>query len=231
VEHFVRQVLDALKILRAVGWLSRQPEELANAVLAAGEVVSVARGDRFYSLDDPTGGLFGIVSGYVEVLIAPGPLPPMLVHIGGPGWWVGEAALITRTRRRAELRARTNVLAVHVSAANIEAIAAADPNTWRRLAEISVAHLDDALSLAACLGTKDYERRLLLTLLRLAGPMAESSTTVSLPIGQSELGEIAGLSRNSIGRLLRRFRQAGTVEIMYGQIVIHPERLKAALLS
>jgi CRP-like cAMP-binding protein len=87
------------------------------------------------------------------------------------------------------------------------------------------------LSLAACLGTKDYERRLALTLLRLAGPTAEQSATVSLPIGQSELGEMAGLSRNSIVRLLRRLRQTGAVEVLYGQIVMNPQRLRATLVS
>jgi CRP/FNR family transcriptional regulator, cyclic AMP receptor protein len=185
MEYLVMDVSEAHTILRAAGWLSRQPEKFASAMMAAAEVVNIARGERLYSLDDPAAGLFGIVSGYVEVLIAPGPLPPMLVHIGGPGWWVGEAALMTRTRRRAELRTRTGVQAIFVSEMNIEAIAATDPLTWRRLAEMSVAHLDDALSLAACLGTKDYERRLALTLLRLVGPMAERSATVSLPVGQS----------------------------------------------
>jgi CRP/FNR family cyclic AMP-dependent transcriptional regulator len=225
------RVSEAPAILRAAGWLSQQPEKFANAVITAAEVVNIARGERLYSLDDPAGGLFGITSGYVEVLIAPGPLPPMLVHIGAPGWWVGEAALITRTRRRAELRARTSVQTIFVPERNIEAIAAADPLTWRRLAEISVAHLDDALSLAACLGTKVYERRLALTLLRLAGPTAEQSAAVSLPIGQSELGEMAGLSRNSIVRLLRRLRQTGAVEVLYGQIVMNPQRLRATLVS
>lgn len=221
----------AVETLRTVGWLSRQSDAFVEAILAVGRVLDVAPGEQLYSLGDEAGGLFGVASGHVDVLIAPGPFPPMLVHIGSPGWWVGDAALITHTRRRAELRARGPVQALFLSEANIETIAAGDPQIWRRLAEISVSHLDDALSLAACLAARDRTRRLVLTLLRLAGPTAARATTVSIPITQGELGEIAGLSRNSVVRLLRRPELTDAVQSSYRHIVIRPERLRDVLWS
>ena len=131
------------------GWLAGQPVAFRDALLEAGDVRVMSPGSSIYGLGDPPGGLYGLVEGLVDVLIAPGAWTPMLVHVATPGWWVGEAALITQTRRRADLTARTEICVMHIPPSRIERIAADDPLTWRRLAEITVQHLDTALSLAA----------------------------------------------------------------------------------
>lgn len=220
---------ETCRILREVGWLARQPDAFVRAIIDAAEVVEAPRGDLLYSLDSSTGGLYGILSGHVEVVVAPGPVEPMLVHLGGPGWWVGEAALVTRTPRRAELRARTDVRALYVPVAGVERIAGKDQSTWRRLSEITVDHMDNALSLATSLATRDLGRRLSMTLMRLAGPLAETSKRVVIPVAQGELGEMAGLSRNTVVRQLSTLKRAGAIESGYGQIVVNVEALRSVL--
>ena len=75
-----------------IGWLAGQPVAFRDALLEAGDVRVMSPGSSIYGLGDPPGGLYGLVEGLVDVLIAPGAWTPMLVHVATPGWWVGEAA-------------------------------------------------------------------------------------------------------------------------------------------
>ena len=81
---------EAAGVLARRGWLSRQPKDFRDRFLAAAEFQTAAAGASIYALGDPPGGLYGLAAGYIDVLIAPGPLPPMLAHVAGPGWWIGD---------------------------------------------------------------------------------------------------------------------------------------------
>ena len=47
--------------------------------------------------------------------------------------------------------------------------------------------------------------------------------------GRQQLAEIAGLSRNTVGQLLAELASSEIVERHYGRLVIHRDRLRAAL--
>ena len=218
-------------VLSRVGWLAAQSPDFRERVLEACDFRRIPAGTAIYALGDAPGGLYGLAAGLVDVLIAPGPFTPMLAHIAMPGWWVGEAALVTQTRRRAELTARTEVDLMHIPDSRIEGIAADDPSTWRRLAELTVHHLDMALSLAGCLASRDLRLRLLVTLHRLVAHAAHANRVIELPVSQRELGELTALSRNKIGRLLAQLEAEKLVSHRYGRLVVCPDRLRAALAA
>ena len=88
---------EAHRLMTSVGWLSGQPPASQARLLAASEMRTIPAREVIYAIDDPPGGLYGIADGYANVLIASGPFPPRLVHVGGPGWWVGEVALAGMT--------------------------------------------------------------------------------------------------------------------------------------
>ncbi|MBZ9938404.1 Crp/Fnr family transcriptional regulator [Mesorhizobium sp. BR1-1-16] len=211
------------------GWLSRQGREFQASLFDVADFRSVPKGAAVYSLGDPPGGLYGIVDGFVDVFIAPGPLPTILVYVAGRGWWVGDAALLTRTPRRVGLAARTDVRVMYVSEASLSKLAESDPKIWRRISEITVAHVDNALALSATLAMADPRRRLLATLWRLGCGVGGAAETSELPLTQAELGDIAGLSRNVVGRLLAEAESAGIARSSYARIQIDLARLKAAL--
>ncbi len=213
--------------MTSVGWLAQQPAAFQERLLAASELRTIAAREVIYAIDDPPGGLYGVADGYINVLIASGPFPPRLVHIGGPGWWVGEAAVASLTPRRAELNARTRLEILYVSAIALDQIAADEPAFWRRLATLTVQHLDLALELMICRASTDLGLRLATTLNRLANPRMKHERVVELPINQEELGEIAGLSRNTVGRELTVLLKSGCIEKRYGRIAVHRARLAA----
>lgn len=216
----------ARKIVEASGWLSRQPPVVRDRLMSSAVLIPLTARDEVYWLDAPVGGIYGLASGLLDVMIAPGPFPPRLVHIARPGWWVGEAAAATDTRRRAEIRARTDASVIHVSRKHLVEIAADEPALWRCLATLTVQHLDDALLFAGCLGCDDPTLRLAATLARLTGAFEGARGTVELPVSHEELGEMSGLSRNTVGRILPALEKTACLKKSYGLLVLKPARLR-----
>jgi CRP-like cAMP-binding protein len=188
----------------------------------------VPAGAVLCALDDEPGGLYGIADGIVVVLVAPGPFLPRLVHIGLPGWWVGEAAAATRTRRRAEIRARTDVTVLHLPAAALERLTAAEPRIWAHVAALTVDHLDAALIFAAALASDDLGLWVLGLLDRIVGRWAEDQV-VDLPLGQAELAERAGLSRSTMIRVLAVLEGQGCIRRGYRSVVVDVRRIRKEL--
>jgi CRP-like cAMP-binding protein len=214
--------------LSRIGWLSTRPPEVRERILAASVSRAFPAGTMLYALDDEPGGLSGIAEGVVGVLIAPGPFAPRLVHFGRPGWWVGEAAAATRTRRRAEVWARTDVTAVHLPAAALGRLTAADPGLWAHIAALTVDHLDRALSFAAAVACDDLELRVLGLLDQIVGPWTEDEE-VDLPIGQAELAELAGVSRSTMIRVLALLEAQGCIRRGYRSVIVDVRRVRKEL--
>ncbi len=221
----------AREALLRIGWLGSLSENTGKILLDAAELRHVPTNSTLYGLEDPPGGIYGIADGFVDVLAAPGPFPMRLVHVASVGWWVGEAAAVSRTARRVELTTRTNVTAAYVSARNLERLAGQDPDIWRDIAALTVRHLDTTMLYAASFASTNLKLRLLMTLARIIGPSIDLSGSLTLPIGQSDLAELTGLSRNTISRLLSKLCQQGCVERHYGSITVDVNRLKTLVNS
>ncbi|WP_226627698.1 Crp/Fnr family transcriptional regulator [Alloyangia pacifica] len=212
------------------GWLAAQPEPFRKAWMEVAEFRGIARGDRLYSLGDPPGGVYGIAEGFADVLVASGYEAPVLGHIARPGWWVGEGAAVTGTPRRVEIRARTDLRVCYVSLQRLEDLEEVFPNMWRFLGQLTVLHLDNALMYAASLLKGDARTKIASTLVRLAGPEMLFDAEISIPCSQQDLGEMAGLSRNSVGPAFRGLERDGLIwRGRYGLIHFNPMRLSKVM--
>ncbi len=220
---------EAARRIAALGWLSRQPGAFRDRLLRRCDLRAYAVGDSLYGLDDPPGGIFGLVDGFVDVVLGFGPFTPFLAYIGRPGWWVGEAAAVTGTPRRAEVHARTAVQALYLPADQLAKLTTEDPEAWRSLAQLSVDHLDNALLLASTLNHGGVREKVLATLWRLSGAERETDGPIDLPCMQSEIAEMSGLSRNSVGPAMRRLTREGLIEAERGRIRYNPVRIREAL--
>lgn len=114
-------------------------------------------------------------------------------------------------------------------AARFQELTAKDPRTFRNFAELTVSHLDNALLLASALAVTDSRSRIALTLYRLAWSFREIADRFELPCTQSEIAEMAGLSRNSAGPILRRMATEGLIQIGRNQVRYDPVHLRRAL--
>jgi CRP-like cAMP-binding protein len=228
-ENFLSKLTEARRRISDVGWLSRQPLEFREALLDRCVLRTYAPGESLFGLDDPPGGVYGVAEGFVDAIIASSVGPPFLAFIGSAGWWVGEAAAITRTHHRAELRTRSATQAFHLSLTKFQELTAADPRAFRSFSELTITHMDNAFMLASTLAATDTGSRIVATLYRLAGSFREISDQFELPCKQSEIAEMAGLSRNSAGPVLRRLATEGLIQVGRNQVRYNPVHLRRAL--
>lgn len=220
---------EARACVTEVGWLSRQPPAFRDCLLELCTLRAFGPGETLYGLDGPPGGLYGLTEGFADVLLAGGPAPPFLAFIGGPGWWVGEAAAMTGTTRRADIRARTAVMAFYLPSAELRKLTVRDPAVLRHLQQLTVQHLDNALMLASTLTMSNLRDRVISTLYRIAGAYRDVDTLIELPCKQSEIAEMAGLTRNSVGPVMRALAGEGLVRTGRGRVTFNPVELGRAL--
>lgn len=91
--------------------------------------------------------------------------------------------------------------------------------------------MDNALMLAATLAPGTVRSKVLATLLRLAGAWAHADEMIALPCKQSEIAEMTGLTRNSIGPAIRDLVPDGLIVSSRNQIAYNPARVTRALGS
>jgi CRP/FNR family cyclic AMP-dependent transcriptional regulator len=212
---------DAESMACGTGWLSLQPGEFQRRLLTVADCCHVPPGTHIYEIGDPPDSVFALVDGELSILRPSDDFTLQLVHVARPVWWVGEAAVITNTPRRATLVARQESVVLRVSRAAIEQMAAEQPDVWRRIAQITVSHLDTALSLITGLSTGDARSRVALALHRLASLDHETGTNSAVvSVSQQELGAMTRLSRNAVGPIILELETAGLVVHRYRRIEI-----------
>jgi len=222
---------EARSILCRHGWLSWQPPAFQHRWLACGELRRHPAGTLLHAEGEPLGDLCGLVQGDLAVTCAPRSGSSVLLHIAQPGWWAGDAAAISGGPRRASLATRSDSWIMHVGLPAIQAMAAEDPEAWRRVAQISVGHLDHAMSIIASLTVGDPRTRVAAALCQLAdldGHRAAGSA--ELQVSQKELGTLARISRNAIAPMLMKFEKAGLIRRRYRRIEIIDLRALRALV-
>ncbi|WP_223428543.1 Crp/Fnr family transcriptional regulator [Tateyamaria pelophila] len=212
-------------ILETHGWLSAQPHRFRTAVLSEAELLTFGPGESIYRLEDAPGGLYAVCDGFIDVIIALQPDLPQLVHVARQGWWVGDAALITDTPRRAALTTRTAATIAYVPKASLLDICATEPEGWRMVARLSVGMFDHTLAMMSAYRLDTAEARIVAVLRALLGEgqifgHADESDPVVFPLSQLDVADLTGLSRNATGPVLRRLQRRGAVKLGYRQFSI-----------
>lgn len=101
-------------------------------------------------------------------------------------------------------------------------IAATEPDVWRNFTELLYGQLAGALLLASLLQSPPA-KRVAMRLLLLA-----AQSTKRLPVTQSQLGEMTGLSRKTVNAHLKALEKAGAISLSYGHIAVrNGARLRA----
>ncbi len=224
--------IDAESILCRHGWLSRQPHPFQRRWLSRAELRHHPAGEGLYAEGEAPGALSGLVEGSLSVLYQRTTRSSALIHVAQPGWWVGDVAAISDGPRRVTLAARHDSWVMHVELAAIRAMAAEEPEVWRRIAQITVGHLDHAMNVVASLTADDARARVAMALRRLVdldGNRAAGNAMVR--VTQKELCSMTRVSRNAIAPLLMDLEKTGVISRRYRRIEILDMRALTALLK
>ena len=151
--------------------------------------------------------------------------------VAGPGEAFGELGMLSPERRRtATVQALAPTVTLSLSFAEFEVLRATHPSVERLLVILLAARVQrlteglmEALHVSA-------EARMARRVLDLTESHTTAATTAARPGGsvvvtQAELAELAGVTRPTANRVLRRFAKDGAVDLSRGRIVVRDPAL------
>ncbi|MEE4338137.1 Crp/Fnr family transcriptional regulator [Erythrobacter sp.] len=203
--------------LFAGAWLSRQPAAFRQHLIAVGRRAFYGRRDPIGFEGDDDRRILGIVSGSIGCLTSHRQHMPVLGTIIGPGQWFGMGPQLIGSERILSFVAREPSELISLGDTELWRLREAFPDLPQRLAGLAQLQSNHIAGLVAELLVPEADRRIAAVLLRLCEP---GSGKDSLPLSQSELGEMANASRASVSRTLRVLAQRGLVEVGYGRIAV-----------
>jgi CRP/FNR family transcriptional regulator, cyclic AMP receptor protein len=221
------------EIVLRQGWLSQTPPWFQSGVLDRCQLRHFKTGESIYSIGDPPGGMFGLVAGGLNLLIAPNERGPYFTHVARPGAWFGEAAAFTGQPRRVGLTAARDSELLHLPLHAIREIVENNPVAWRYFALVTIGHLDLAIGAHDDLMIRDHVKRCVAVLLRLGGCRLSSppnSLPIEIDLSQEDIAFMSNLSRTTAGAVLRKLEAMGHLEQSYRRIrILAPDALRAML--
>lgn len=219
LDQFTESVARRLNILHRVGWLSRQPHDFQALVAQLGRWRELRAGETLYIAGDEPDGMLGLAEGILELTFPLLGDEPVVVHRAEPGFWIGEAAILTGQPRLVSIAAATNARVFFVPACSIRRLVEEEPRHWRSFYEQSLTTTMTAVTLLAEALSLSPRARVARILLRLA------STDGSVPGSQEDLGRLLGMTRSSVRRALASLTEVGAVTSGYGVLSIHDRKL------
>jgi len=205
----------AEQIISSTGWLAYLPAPLRTLVLEHAQLLRFDTGDIIFRHGDKSGGIYGLVSGYVAVNLATPGSTPRLVHMAHPGGWTGEGCFMTGQPRRVGLEAVSESWVMHVSLKSMEQMAALEPNIIRAFGMITILAADMLIRMVHDLQKRGGDRRIASVLHRIVWPDNRPIT-----ISQDNLGIMANASRKQTNAALQKFAAEGWIANGYRSITV-----------
>ena len=214
-----------------VGLLSDLGPEERRRVLSRMHRRTYEAGEVVFHEGDPADTVHFLVEGRVVARRSSVAGDRLAYAVIGPGQAFGELAMLARDgRRTATIQALEPSTTLVLTFGAFERLCAEQPTVARlltRLLAVRVGRLTEALMEAL---HTPADERVVRRLVDLFGLYARSSgratgrgrdrAALSLPITQTELSELAGVTRPTANRVLRRLEAAGVVALARGTITV-----------
>jgi CRP-like cAMP-binding protein len=202
-----------LGVLSETGWLSLQPPDFQDRMIAIGRWTAAPRGKALYVLGEAPDAIFGLGSGRLDVSVPVGQ-EDVVVHRAPPGFWIGDGALLSHVPRFLTVTAATDCEVFRIPETPLRRVLDENPGDWQyfhHLATLNAILATQALAEALVLSARPRFARVLL---RLANPDGTINAT------QEELGRMAGMSRAAFRRAFGELIAAGALETGRGRVRI-----------
>lgn len=212
----------ALELLRAYPILKPIPrEELAALPVSR---VERARGDRFFSQEDPPDAVFGILSGRVRVVKQSASGREVCLELLGQGDLLTALAVLKKMPLPASGVAVEPTACLRVPADAFRALVLRHPWLSIRIVELLTDRLLDASESRLSLATEPVETRLAQTLLKLAEKYAEErgeQLVFAASLTRQQLADLAGTTVESTIRVLSKWTRDGWITSTSSRITVN----------
>lgn len=215
------------RFLTGQPWFASLPADLQQTVRSGVQTLSAAKGQVALPAGSEVEGWYAVLSGLV-MLQSPATGGRASAFIGVPeGDWFGEGSAMKPEPRRYQVVAlrATNMLCLPLP------LFATLRDTSLAFNQFLVQHLNmrlgQAMTIIEAGRTQSTEHRVALYLSRLFW-----RSTRRLNLTQEELGQLAGLSRQTVNKVLRTLEGLGIVSLDFGRVaIVDDEALNAYLAA
>jgi len=228
-----RQALDP--VLKVGHWFDGLPAALQEEILDHSVERSFAAGQMISPQDAPPQGLFLLLKGQARFEQWASPDASILFHIGDPGLWFGELALLLDGVTAVAVSAHTDVRTLLLPVQEFERIVEEEPRYYRCFARLALERSALYLRLLAQSQSLSPMARLRARLADIAEIRARESRcegVVEVDITQADLATMVGASRQTVNRLLRQLADSGLIAYSFRRIrILDPAGLRGQLPS
>jgi CRP-like cAMP-binding protein len=220
-----------LRLLREGAWFKQLPEALQVEFVRRSVVRSYRRGQVVTRVGSRVDGLYGLLEGRLLVTRPVGGEAEDLIHVGEPGFWIGEYSLLTGAAAVVSTVAATATRVLLLPRREFERLVDEEPRWYRPFATLALeryALIVRQLSDTRSLSPEDRLRTRLADLVELRRAEHFGIGPVVLRLSQEELARMVGVSRQTLNALLAGLRAAGLVDVGFRSLRIpDPARLCA----
>ena len=205
-------------IARGSGWLSEQPAQFQDDLLSRCHLRRFRERESIAHIDDPASGVFCVVSGAVRIEF---PVPSgdfKIVTIKQPVIWFGQASSLARRGWPATVTAASPISVLHLTTPDFEELIE-NKSYCRAFTQLSLDQYKAAVQMLSYQLINNCEQRVALRLATF-GRNTEQGMPASVPITQSDLAEMCGLSRPTVQQILSIFERRGLIRTGYRRIEI-----------
>lgn len=204
-----RKTVDIAPLDR-LGWLASQPETLRDWVASVGIWRDYRPGQVIYMAEDPADGLYGLARGALDISSPDAGDEQVALSRAEPGFWIGDAALLSNTPRLVTVTAMTEARLLFLPGPAVLRLLHENPEMWPCFYMLSNINLAVALELLAEALSCPPRVRIARNILRLS----DADDTAVLA-SQADIARLAGVTRATMQRGLADLVRAGAVETGY----------------
>jgi CRP/FNR family transcriptional regulator, cyclic AMP receptor protein len=217
-------------VLGQGAWFKALPPDLKALMLENSLLRTFKTGEVISAEDQPQAGLWGVVEGQVAVTRRVASAGEFFFHLGGPGFWFGEAGLITNQVALVTVTARTAGRTLFLPASKFAQITANNIGYFRCFVELHAAR--NALMLrhvaqSSGLSPESYLRIRLADISDLIHSDGAKPEPVELALSQTDVANMIGTSRQTVNKLLKKMEHEGLIKVSFRKIsILDPARLR-----
>lgn len=214
----IMDMASALDVLAGQGWFSKRSDGTRAKLGAIAKLRCFAKDDRIYLAGDPPNGMFGLISGSLNISIPRGDGENYTAHRAGTGFWLGDLALFSQGPRLVSVHAAEPTLMVHLPARALSRLVEEDPRLYADFYPLTYENFRTAFDIISNLAMPSTQKRVADRLLLEMKTCGDADGWI--PLSQAELANLTAVSLPTLKRIMRRFVEAGLIDHRYARVQI-----------
>jgi len=198
------------------------PDERADLVARA-RMRAYSAGETIFLMGSTGDSMMAVLDGNIRISVPSPEGKEIVLAIIQPGEVFGEIALLDGKERTAEATAMSDCTLAVLERRDVLSFLDAHPSGWPRLVDLlcgRLRHSDRQIAEMAFLQLPVRLAKALLRMADMAAGLAGARAGARIRLTQRELGNIVGMTRESVNKCLREWQRKGVIRIEDNAIVI-----------